>query len=118
MKQFISLKNSLEFGNVYKRGSSYVNKYLVMYLVDNDLESNRLGISVSKKVGNSVVRHRITRLIREVYRLHQNDLIHGKDIVVVARVNSKGHDYWDIESAFLHLAKLHHLLRSVEECTQ
>ena len=117
MKQFISLKNSLEFGNVYKRGKSYANKYLVMYIVDNNLESNRLGISVSKKVGNSVVRHRITRLIREVYRLQQDNLVKGKDIVVVARVNSKGHDYWDIESAFLHLAKLHHLLRSVEECT-
>ena len=109
MKQFISLKNSLEFGNVYKRGKSYANKYLVMYIVDNNLESNRLGISVSKKVGNSVVRHRITRLIREAYRLHQSELITGKDIVVVARVNSKGHSYWDIESAFLHLAKLHHL---------
>ena len=112
MKQFISLKNSLEFGNVYKRGKSYANKYLVMYIVDNGLEINRLGISVSKKVGNSVVRHRITRLIREAYRLHQIDLMVGKDIVVVARVNSKGHNYWDIESAFLHLAKLHHILRA------
>lgn len=109
MKQFISLKNSLEFRNVYKQGKSYANKYLVMYIADNNLESNRLGISVSKKVGNSVVRHRITRLIREAYRLHQHEWIQGKDIVVVARVNSKGHSYWDIESAFLHLAKLHHL---------
>ena len=110
MRQFISLKNSLEFGNVYKRGKSYANKYLVMYIVDNGLEVNRLGISVSKKVGNSVVRHRITRLIREAYRLHQDELIKGKDIVVVARVNSKGRDYWDIESALIHLTKLHHIL--------
>ncbi|MCM1497108.1 MAG: ribonuclease P protein component [Clostridium sp.] len=110
MKQFISLKNSLEFGNVYKRGKSYANKYLVMYIVDNNLEINRIGISVSKKVGNSVVRHRVTRLIREVYRLQQNNLLKGYDIVVVARVNSKGHSYWDIESAFLHLAKLHRIL--------
>ncbi|MBE5925067.1 MAG: ribonuclease P protein component [Lachnospiraceae bacterium] len=109
MKQFISLKNSLEFGNVYKQGISYVNKYLVMYITDNNLEINRLGISVSKKVGNSVVRHRITRLIREAYRLHVNELSTGHDIVIVARVNSKGHSYWDIESAFLHLAKLHHI---------
>ena len=112
MKHYISLKNSLEFGNVYKQGKSYANKYLVMYIADNDLESNRLGISVSKKVGNSVVRHRITRLIREAYRLHGDELVTGKDIVVVARVNSKGHDYWDIESAFLHLAKLHHIIKS------
>jgi ribonuclease P protein component len=112
MKQFISLKNSLEFGNVYKRGKSYANKYLVMYIVDNNLEVNRLGISVSKKVGNSVVRHRTTRLIRETYRLHQDELVKGKDIVVVARVNSKGRNYWDIESAFLHLARLHHIISS------
>lgn len=115
MKHIFSLKNSLEFGNVYKRGKSYANKYLVMYITDNDLGINRLGISVSKKVGNSVVRHRITRLIREVYRLQECRLIKGKDIVVVARVNSKGHSYWDIESAFLHLAKLHHILDSSEE---
>lgn len=117
MKQFISLKNSLEFGNVYKQGKSYANKYLVMYIVDNNLEINRLGISVSKKVGNSVVRHRITRLIREVYRLHQESLITGKDIVVVARVNSKGRNYWDIESAFFHLAKLHRILKFSGKCT-
>lgn len=118
MKQFISLKNSLEFGNVYKRGKSYANKYLVMYIADNNLEMNRIGISVSKKVGNSIVRHRITRLIREAYRLQKGNLITGKDIVVVARVNSKGHDYWDIESAFLHLAKLHHIIRSEGKCTE
>lgn len=118
MKQFISLKNSLEFGNVYKRGKSYANKYLVMYIVDNNLENNRLGISVSKKVGNSVVRHRITRLIREVYRLQHNNLTKGKDIVVVARVNSKGRNYWDMESAFLHLAKLHQILDYSEKCTK
>ena len=111
MKQFISLKNSLEFGNVYKQDISYANKYLVMYIADNNLEINRLGISVSKKVGNSVVRHRITRLIREAYRLHMNELGKGFDIVVVARVNSKGHSYWDIESAFLDLAKLHHIFQ-------
>lgn len=112
MKHLISLKNSLEFGNVYKRGKSYANKYLVMYIVDNNLGVNRLGISVSKKVGNSVVRHRTTRLIREAFRLHQDKLIKGKDIVVVARVNSKDRSYWDIESAFLHLAKLHHIVES------
>lgn len=117
MKQFISLKNSLEFGNVYKRGKSYGNKYLVMYIVDNNLGVNRLGISVSKKVGNSVVRHRTTRLIREAYRLHQDELLKGKDIVVVARVNSKGRNYFEVESAFLHLAKLHHIISGSGEST-
>lgn len=80
-----------------------------MYIRKNELKENRIGISVSKKVGNSVVRHRITRLIRESYRLHEADLITGLDIVIVARVNAKGKNYWDIESAFMHLASLHHI---------
>lgn len=109
LKNLISLKNSREFDLVYKNGKSYANKYLVMYIRKNELKENRIGISVSKKVGNSVVRHRITRLIRESYRLHEADLITGLDIVIVARVNAKGKNYWDIESAFMHLASLHHI---------
>ena len=61
-----SLKKYGDFQRVYKRGRSYANKYLIMYVLKQDVQENRIGISVSKKVGNSVVRHRITRLIREV----------------------------------------------------
>jgi len=111
MKHYNSLKNSREFGNVYRCGKSFANKYLVMYVLENHDNENRLGISVSKKVGNSVVRHRITRLIRESYRLHQDELKTGYDIVVVARVQAKGRNYHEIEGAFLHLIKLHHGFR-------
>ncbi len=103
------MKNQ-DFQNVYKKGKSYVNKYLVMYVLENHTEMNRLGISVSKKVGNSIVRHRVTRLIRESYRLHQNDFQIGHDIIVVARANAKERTYKEIESALIHLAKLHHIV--------
>ena len=103
------MKNQ-DFQNVYKKGKSYVNKYLVMYVLENHTETNRLGISVSKKVGNSIVRHRVTRLIRESYRLHQNDFQIGNDIIVVARVGPKEKTYKEIESALIHLAKLHHIV--------
>ena len=66
-----SLKKNKDFQNVYRNGKSYADKYLVMYVLENGLESNRIGISVSKKVGNSVVRHHLTRLLRESYRLHE-----------------------------------------------
>ena len=104
------LKNTNQFKIVYNNGKSYANRDLVMYLRKNDSDTNRLGISVSKKVGNSVVRHRITRLIRESYRLNEAKLLQGYDIVVVARANAKGKNYFDICRAFLHLAKLHRII--------
>ncbi len=106
-----SLKKNDDFKNVYKKGKSYANRYLVMYVLENKTDQNRLGISVSKKVGNSVVRHRVTRLVRESYRLHENIFNSGLDIVVVARNNASSASYADIESALLHLGKLHHILK-------
>ena len=72
MSEYTSLKKNNDFQNVYQNGKSKANKYLVMYVLKNDLNINRLGISVSKKVGNSIVRHRLTRLIRESYRLNKD----------------------------------------------
>ena len=70
---------------MYKNGRSYANKYFIMYVKENGLDKNRIGISVSKKVGNSVVRHRITRLVRESYRLHESVFNSGLDMVIIAR---------------------------------
>ena len=106
MKFSESLKKNQQFRAVYEKGISCANRYLVVYKLENGLKRNHLGISVSKKVGNSVVRHRITRLIRECYRLNQHMFSSGLDIIVVSRVAAKGHNYYDIESALLHLAKL------------
>ncbi len=107
MKFSESLKSNRDFKNVYSSGKSYANKYLVMYVLENGTDTNRLGISVSKKVGNSVVRHRLTRLVRESYRLHEDIFNSGLDIVVVVRVNAKEIDYHKMESALLHVSKLH-----------
>ena len=104
-----SLKKNQDFLKVYKKGKSFGNKYLVMYLLENDLGKNRVGISVSKKVGNSVVRHHLTRLIRESYRLHELNFQCGYDFVVIARTSAKDKSYHDIESAIIHLGKLHNV---------
>ena len=85
-----AMKDSASFRRVYREGKSYANKYLVMYLLENGTEGNRVGISVSKKVGNSVVRHRTVRLIRESYRLQEEKMGRGYDMVIVARINAKG----------------------------
>ncbi len=115
MKNSESLKKNRDFQLVYQNGTSCANKYLVMYVKKNQTEKNRLGISVSKKVGNSIVRHRVTRLIRESYRLNEELFQIGLDIVVIARVNAKDRDYAHIESALMHLGKLHHIMKIKNE---
>lgn len=110
MQQTESLKKRKDFKTVYNKGKSLANKYLVMYIYCNRDTINRLGISVSKKVGNSVVRHRITRLVKENYRLNENRIKSGFDIVVIGRVRASEADYRDIEKALMHLLERHRLL--------
>ena len=111
MKFSDSLKKNRDFQNVYSKGRSYANRMLVMYVLNNHTENNRLGISVSKKVGNSVIRHRITRLIRESYRLQEDMFNSGLDIVVIARSTARNADYHQIESALMHLGGLHKIIK-------
>ena len=106
-----SLKKNSDFRKVYREGKSYANRLLVMYTLKNDSDRNRLGISVSKKVGNSVVRHHITRLVRESYRLHEEMFHSGWDIVVIARVSAKDEGYHKLESSLLHLSNLHGIIK-------
>ena len=110
MKFSESLKKNSDFQKVYRQGKSYANRYLVMYVLENHTEGNRLGISVSKKVGNSVIRHHLTRLIRESYRLHEDVFNNGLDIVVIARSTARDISYYETESALLHLGGLHKVI--------
>ena len=107
MKFSESLKKNSDFQKVYRQGKSYANRYLVMYVLENHTEGNRLGISVSKKVGNSVIRH---HLIRESYRLHEDMFNNGLDIVVIARSTAHDISYHETESALLHLGGLHKVI--------
>ena len=105
-----SLKKNRDFRTVYRDGKSYANRLLVMYTLKNDSDRNRLGISVSKKVGNSVVRQHITRLVRESYRLHEEMFHSGWDIVVIVRVSAKNEGYHKLKSSLLHLSNLHGII--------
>ncbi len=114
MKFSESLKKNPDFQNVYRRGKSCANRYFVMYTLENGTGGNRIGISVSKKVGNSVIRHRVKRLVREAYRLQEEKFASGLDLVVIARVTAKNISYWETESALLHLGGLQNILKSAE----
>ena len=89
-QNFETLKKNSEFKSVYQAKHSYANKYIIMYILQNGTDTNRLGVSVSKKVGNSIVRHRLARLIREAFRLNVTQVAPGYDVVVIARAGLKG----------------------------
>ncbi len=110
MRNIDSLKKNSEFQNVYRKKDSRANRLLIMYKLKNDTDRLRIGISVSKKVGNSIVRHRMTRIIREVYRLNKGNFQTGYDIVIVARQAAREKGYGEMEQAFLHLGGLHHIV--------
>ena len=101
MKFTEPLRKYSDFRQVYENGRSKADRKLVMYLLLNGTDKNRLGISVSKKVGNSVVRHRIKRLVRESYRLHEACFRTGCDIVVIARRSAYGSSFQDIENSVI-----------------
>ena len=100
-----SLKKNDDFRRVYSEKKSKANRFFIMYISKYVPEKNRLGISVSKKTGNSVVRHRIKRLVRESYRLNESRFSSGLNIIVVARKEAADISFSDTESAILHLAK-------------
>ena len=92
-----------EFQRGYKKGEKYWNRHLVIYVVKQSLCSTRLGITVSKRVGNSVKRNRVKRLIRESFRLSKQHICQGYDIVAVGRSAAVGVKYQQVQASFLQL---------------
>ena len=101
MRNIDSLRNTLAFKRVYEGGNSVANKMLVLYSAP--AEGKKLGISVSKKIGNSVVRHRTARLIRESYLHIKDQLPEDTAIIVIARAAVVGTKQQQVEESLLHL---------------
>lgn len=112
--RFVSLKKNRDFGLVYREGKAFANRLFVI-IVRQSAESGpcRIGISVSKKIGNSVTRHRIKRQVRECFRTHWEQWKAGSDIVVIARQEVKESSFRKIENALLALMKKHGLVRQL-----
>lgn len=109
-----SLKLNHLFRRLYQKGKSAANKYLVIYCRRNGSSENRIGYTVSSKLGHAVVRNRVRRRLREIYRLHESQFRPGWDLVVVARSRAVDAPYKKLEGAYLSLAGKLGLLREEE----
>ena len=104
MKYTVSLKENRVFRRLYAKGKSAVGPAMVLYCRKNGGKENQLGFTVSTKLGGAVVRNRVRRRLREIYRLNEEKLRPGYDIVVVARVRAVHSRYDQLERQFLTLA--------------
>ena len=102
MNKRYTLKQNYEFRRLYDKGKNAPTPYLVVYARKTGRGSNRVGYTVSKKLGKAVVRNRIRRRLREIYRLSLPEMRTGYDIVIVARSKSVGAEYRQLEASFLH----------------
>ncbi len=104
MLHTVSLKGNGNFRRLYHRGTSAANRCLVLYCCRSRSRKNRVGITVSAKLGHAVVRNRIRRRLREIYRLNESRFRTGWDIIVVARSRAVTAEYAELEKAYLSLA--------------
>ena len=110
-----TMKKNYEFRRLYAKGTSAAAPHLVIYSRKSGKSANRLGITVSTKVGKAVVRNRVRRRIREIYRLHEHELCCGVQLVIVARSRAALADYRQLEHSFIRACEKLSLLRGREE---
>lgn len=110
MKRFPSVKKNTDFQKAYQQGVSAANAELVMYVRKNGLDYSRIGISCSKKIGNSIVRHTMARKLREIFRTNIQCIERGVDIILVVRKKASCSTYQQIEKAYLNLCNRHHIV--------
>ncbi len=112
---FSKLGSNEEFKKVYRDGRSRANRDLVMYVVKGNSGPSRYGFSVSKKVGNSVQRHRVTRLFREAVRRYDARVTEGNRIVIIARPSVAGKGLEEISEGIINLYKAHRIWKEQSE---
>ena len=106
MKKRFRVKKEKDFSAIFKEGKSFANRKFVIYRLENTEQHFRVGLSVSKKLGNAVTRNQIKRRIRHILIEHKNQLVENVDFVVIARKGVEILDYAEMEKNLLHVLKL------------
>lgn len=104
MKKSYRLKTNKEFQHVFKKGTSFANRQLVLYYLPKEGQAHfRIGLSVSKKVGNAVVRNRIKRYLRQAFLELEGEIKQSYDFIIIARVPTKDLDFHQVKKSLTHL---------------
>lgn len=111
MEKKYRLRKNMEFKRVYNGGKSYWNRNLILYVRKNDLKNSRIGITITKKIGNAVVRNRIRRRMKEIIRLKLGNIKNGYDLILIPKKNVQDISYKDLESAMIHIMSISKILR-------
>ena len=115
MNERRTLKKNSDFRRLYSRGKSSVNPYMAVYCRRNRTGENRLGYTVSTKLGGAVTRNRVRRRLREIVRLRTPEMKSGWDIVVVARMRCVKAEYAKMDAAFLTACRALGLMKEAED---
>lgn len=110
MNRHLRLTKNFEYIKVYQAGRRWSSPFFNMYIKKNSIGLTRLGVSVSKRIGNSVVRNRVKRRLKEAFKKNIGKVKKGYDVVVSAKVPIRDADFWDIERELKILFKRGHIL--------
>lgn len=111
----IRIKKNTDYQTVFKKGKQISGRGVILYYSKNSAQDTRVGIIVSKKVGNAVVRNRIKRIIREIFRLNWPDIKSGYDIIIITRKSIREKSFHDIEKTFIDIMRRAGLLIKNED---
>ena len=101
----VTVKQNSDFRRIYRRGRSAVSGGVVVYCLKNRQGMSRLGVTVSTKLGHAVVRNRVRRRFRELYRLHKPEMQPGFDVILVARGRAVRSTYQQLDETYLRLLR-------------
>lgn len=106
MNKHQRIKKNKEFQHIFKKGKSFANRQFIVYVLKNDQPEFRLGLSVSKKVGNAVARNRVKRFIRQAFLENHTELMQKADYVIIARQQAADLDYHESKKSLEHVLKI------------
>ena len=111
MEKKYRIRKNMEFKNIYKVGKNYWNRNLILYVKKNGLDETRVGYTITKKIGNAVIRNKIRRRMKEIYRLNFHNVKEGYDLVFIAKRSINDISYKELESSVIHIMSISKLLK-------